>query len=185
MCARAGSAAKRWCSARGFHSPRPTPPCASTGCRWKAALRAALAVVTATLGTLGLFCSVMIYVDTRRVFWRFAHTAPRFFGTALILGLASSLVAPGAPRVSDLLLAIATHAQTSVRSSGARSAQRRPGRSRLPARLPCCSRVRFARSTSSASLLRCWAASSFLSWLQLDRTRRCRVVALALSCSAS
>lgn len=60
-------------------------------------LRSGLAVGTATLGIVALFCSVMIYVDTRRVFWRFANTAPRFFGSAVILGLASALTAPGAP----------------------------------------------------------------------------------------
>jgi len=40
-------------------------------------------------GTLGLFCSVMIYVDTRRPFWRIAQTVPRFFGTAIVLSLAA------------------------------------------------------------------------------------------------
>jgi formate dehydrogenase iron-sulfur subunit len=71
-------------------------------------VRSALALATATLGTLGLFCSVMIYVDTRRRFWRFTYTAPRFFGTAIVLGLASALAAPGAPRVLGFALAIAT-----------------------------------------------------------------------------
>jgi formate dehydrogenase iron-sulfur subunit len=52
---------------------------------------------TAVTGLAGLFCSVMIYADTRRVFWRFANTAPRFFGSAVILGLAGALAAPGAP----------------------------------------------------------------------------------------
>jgi formate dehydrogenase iron-sulfur subunit len=71
-------------------------------------LRSTLAVGTMALGALGLFCSVMIYVDTRRVFWRFANTAPRFFGSAVILGLASALAAPGAPRLLGFLLAVAT-----------------------------------------------------------------------------
>ena len=53
---------------------------------------AVLPTASAVIGTLALFCSVMIYVDTRRQFWRFTQTAPRFFGTALILALA--LVAP-------------------------------------------------------------------------------------------
>ncbi|HEX2855839.1 MAG TPA: DmsC/YnfH family molybdoenzyme membrane anchor subunit [Opitutaceae bacterium] len=68
-------------------------------------LRTALAAGTAALGMLGLFCSVMIYVDTKRDFWRFANTAPRFFGSAIVLGLASALAAPGAPRVLGVLLA--------------------------------------------------------------------------------
>ena len=71
-------------------------------------MRTTLAVTTVLLGTVGLFCSVMIYVDTRRVFWRFANTAPRFFGTAVILGLAGALAAPGSPRGLGFLLSGAT-----------------------------------------------------------------------------
>jgi Fe-S-cluster-containing dehydrogenase component/DMSO reductase anchor subunit len=72
-------------------------------------LRALLAVTTASLGTLGLFCSVMIYADTRRVFWRFALTAPRFFGSAVVLGLASALASPGSPPALGFALVIATN----------------------------------------------------------------------------
>ncbi len=71
-------------------------------------LRSTLAVGTAALGTLGLFCSVMIYADTHRVFWRFSNTAPRFFGSAVILGLAGALTAPGAPLILGYFLAGAT-----------------------------------------------------------------------------
>jgi len=74
-------------------------------------LRSTLAAGTAALGTLGLFCSVMIYADTRRAFWRFANTAPRFFGSAILLGLASALAAPGAPRVLGFVLTVATIAK--------------------------------------------------------------------------
>ena len=70
--------------------------------------RSLLATGTAALGLAGLFCSVMIYVDTRREFWRFANTAPRFFGSAVILGLAGALPAPGAPRALGFALAAAT-----------------------------------------------------------------------------
>lgn len=49
-----------------------------------------LAVGTAVLGVAGLFCSVMIYADTRRRFWRVTRTAPRFFGSAVVLGLAAA-----------------------------------------------------------------------------------------------
>ena len=73
-----------------------------------APLRSELAVGTALVGITGLFCSVMIYVDTRRVFWRFANTAPRFFGSAVILGLAGALITPGAPRALGFALAGAT-----------------------------------------------------------------------------
>ena len=61
-------------------------------------LRLLLGATVAT-GLLGLGCSVMIYVDTRRQFWRLAQTAPRFFGTAALATLA--LIAP---RAAGLLL---------------------------------------------------------------------------------
>ncbi len=77
-------------------------------------LRPVLAIVTAALGTLGLICSVMVYVDTRRVFWRFAHTAPRFLGTAILLGLASALPMPGAPRTLGFALALSTMLKLAV-----------------------------------------------------------------------
>lgn len=76
-------------------SPRPLAP--------------TLPLIATTLsGLAGLFCSVMIYADTQRSFWRFANTAPRFFGSAMILGLAGALTAPGAPLALGHLLAIAT-----------------------------------------------------------------------------
>lgn len=71
-------------------------------------VRSALAAGTAVVGAGALFCSVMIYVDTRRVFWRFGHTAPRFFGSAIVLGLAAALAAPGAPLGLGLVLVGAT-----------------------------------------------------------------------------
>ncbi len=48
-----------------------------------------LTAATAAVGLLGLFCSSMIYIDTRRELWRAAQTFPRFFGSGLILGLAT------------------------------------------------------------------------------------------------
>jgi Fe-S-cluster-containing dehydrogenase component/DMSO reductase anchor subunit len=74
-------------------------------------LRSILALATATLGTLGLACSVMIYADTRRAFWCIANTAPRFFGSAVLLGLASALCAGGAPPALGYFLAGATIAK--------------------------------------------------------------------------
>jgi formate dehydrogenase iron-sulfur subunit len=72
-------------------------------------LKPALAVGTAALGTLALLCSVMVYVDTRRIFWRFAHTAPRFLGTAAVVGLAGALAfgPPAAARPLALALTLA------------------------------------------------------------------------------
>lgn len=39
---------------------------------------------SAVAGLLGIFCSVMVYVDTQREFWAFPKSASRFFGTALV-----------------------------------------------------------------------------------------------------
>ena len=46
----------------------------------------ALAAVALLLGLLGVFCSAMIYVDTRRAFWSARLTMPKFFGTTFLLG---------------------------------------------------------------------------------------------------
>ena len=43
-------------------------------------------------GTLGVFCSVMIYVFTKRDFWNFGQTATKFAFTALNLGIATTFL---------------------------------------------------------------------------------------------
>jgi DMSO reductase anchor subunit len=55
-----------------------------------ALLSAPLALVTAMLGLLGVFCSAMIYVDTHRAFWNRELTFTKFFGTTLLLGSAGA-----------------------------------------------------------------------------------------------
>ncbi|MEO7413530.1 MAG: DmsC/YnfH family molybdoenzyme membrane anchor subunit [Opitutaceae bacterium] len=47
----------------------------------------AMAPAAALVGLVGLACSTMIYVDTRRNFWRLAQTGPRLVGTAGLAGL--------------------------------------------------------------------------------------------------
>jgi Fe-S-cluster-containing dehydrogenase component/DMSO reductase anchor subunit len=42
----------------------------------------------AAFGVLGVVSSIMVYVATRREQWSAEHTAPRFFGTSLVLGAA-------------------------------------------------------------------------------------------------
>lgn len=42
-------------------------------------------------GLIGVFCSVMVYVVTRREQWSFAQTGLKFFSTTLLLGCASVL----------------------------------------------------------------------------------------------
>lgn len=71
----------------------------------------ALRPIAAALGVAGLFCSVMIYVDTQRVFWRFAQTAPRFFGSMVLLGSAAALAFGFAPQRCAFVLTIATLAK--------------------------------------------------------------------------
>ncbi|MFC4994503.1 DmsC/YnfH family molybdoenzyme membrane anchor subunit [Rubritalea tangerina] len=48
-------------------------------------LTGAVAVV---LGLVSVFCSVMVYVDTKREFWSFAKTLSRFVGTTVLGGFA-------------------------------------------------------------------------------------------------
>ncbi|MEO6739813.1 MAG: DmsC/YnfH family molybdoenzyme membrane anchor subunit, partial [Chthoniobacteraceae bacterium] len=45
-----------------------------------------LAFASLASGLLGVFCSAMIYVDTRRPFWGAWLTMPKFFGTTMVLG---------------------------------------------------------------------------------------------------
>ena len=54
-----------------------------------------LAAATSTAGFIAVFCSAMIYIDTRRPFWRPGGTFPRFFGTALVLGASGAAVILG------------------------------------------------------------------------------------------
>jgi DMSO reductase anchor subunit len=58
-------------------------------------------VPSAVIGLVGLGCSAMIYIDTRRHFWRAGQTVPRFFGTAAVIG-----VAPFMPLLAAGLLGV-------------------------------------------------------------------------------
>jgi len=51
-----------------------------------------LALATSALGLLGVFCSAMIYVDTRRSFWSGELVFTKFFGTTFLLGTAGVAV---------------------------------------------------------------------------------------------
>ncbi len=44
------------------------------------------AAATALTGMAGIYCSAMIYIDTRRPFWSAENTFPRFFGSSVLLG---------------------------------------------------------------------------------------------------
>ena len=47
---------------------------------------AGLSIATALLALVGVGCSAMIYIDTRRPFWAAQRTLPKFFGTTALLG---------------------------------------------------------------------------------------------------
>jgi formate dehydrogenase iron-sulfur subunit len=51
----------------------------------------ALGISVAISGLAGVFCSIMIYQDTRRTFWRTTMTSLKFLGTTLVLGPATIL----------------------------------------------------------------------------------------------
>ncbi len=56
--------------------------------RWQAAL----GLGASAAGLLAVFCSVMIYVDTKRPCWTFPATCAKFFLTTLILGMPTALL---------------------------------------------------------------------------------------------
>ncbi|HYG75940.1 MAG TPA: DmsC/YnfH family molybdoenzyme membrane anchor subunit [Planctomycetota bacterium] len=76
-----------------------------------ASLLTPLSVSAAVFGLLGVFCSMMIYIDTRRVFWSAPLTVSKFGLTTVLLGSTATfttLIAAGAAEVlnstADLLL---------------------------------------------------------------------------------
>jgi formate dehydrogenase iron-sulfur subunit len=97
-------------------------------------LASGLAVGTAAIGLTGLLCSVMIYVDTRRVFWRFASTAPRILGGAAVLGLAGALAVGGAPRALGFALAVAVAVKLAFESGALAPMRDDPDEPLTPAR---------------------------------------------------
>ena len=50
-----------------------------------------LQIAASAAGLAGVFCSVMVYVATRRAHWSPARTGLKFFGTTLVLGAATVL----------------------------------------------------------------------------------------------
>ena len=58
------------------------------------------------LGLAAVFAQAMVYADTHRAFWSLRHTAPRFFGSSLVLGLGLALTFElSSPLAVALLLA--------------------------------------------------------------------------------
>jgi formate dehydrogenase iron-sulfur subunit len=74
-------------------------------------------------GLLGVFCSVMVYVATRREQWSFAQTGVKFFSSTLLLGAASVLAVwsfsdPRAVAGSPLLTVIVSTAALKLLFAG-------------------------------------------------------------------
>ncbi len=55
-------------------------------------LRTGSGILAPFVGLLGVFCSIMIYHDTRRPLWNWIRSAPLFFGTMLTLGAAGTAI---------------------------------------------------------------------------------------------
>jgi DMSO reductase anchor subunit len=73
---------------------------------WPGNLKERLGAAAAGLGLLAVFCSVMVYADTGREFWRLSQTAAKFLLTSLVLGLpVVLLISLSAAAISDSLAA--------------------------------------------------------------------------------
>ena len=72
----------------------------------------ALASAAALTGVIGVLCSVMVYVATRRAQWSGTQTGLKFFGTTLLLGAATVLALgsctgqDSSPRISGALVGL-------------------------------------------------------------------------------
>ncbi len=81
----------------------------SVASRWLPPLTNYYSLITSSVFAIAIasvFAQTMVYADTHRAFWSLRHTAPRFFGTALVLGLALALTfQPAAPLAVALLVA--------------------------------------------------------------------------------
>jgi formate dehydrogenase iron-sulfur subunit len=64
-----------------------------------APLRGSALAALVVLGIGALCCSIMVYVDTRRAFWRWSLTAPKFAATTLLLGLATGFLFSGRDQI--------------------------------------------------------------------------------------
>jgi Fe-S-cluster-containing dehydrogenase component/DMSO reductase anchor subunit len=90
--------------------------CATAGARWLGATPLAprfldaatdwVSLGAALTGLLGVACSAMIYVDTRREFWSARQSFTKFFGTTALLGLAVTLALHARPALAALLIAV-------------------------------------------------------------------------------
>lgn len=79
----------------------------SVASRWLPPLTNYYSLIISAVATVALaavFAQAMVYADTHRTFWSLPHTAPRFFGTALVLGLALALAIRPTALLADALV---------------------------------------------------------------------------------
>jgi formate dehydrogenase iron-sulfur subunit len=70
--------------------------------------RLAALVFCSLTGAAALLCSMMVYIDTPREFWRWPQTASRFLGTTLLLGAAAgALFQPARPFLYGTIATVA------------------------------------------------------------------------------
>ena len=69
--------------------------------------RVAALVFCSLTGAAALLCSIMVYVDTPRIFWGWRQTVLRFLGTTLLLGATASLLFSASPAIYVLVSIIA------------------------------------------------------------------------------
>ncbi len=92
---------------------------AAAGGLFVAGIESPLLIRTATLGTglaglLGVFCSAMIYADTRRELWRPRRSVAMFFLTTLLLGCGIAFLAAPTSRLLVFALAMAVGMKVGV-----------------------------------------------------------------------
>ncbi|MBI5801793.1 MAG: dimethyl sulfoxide reductase anchor subunit [Verrucomicrobia bacterium] len=81
----------------------------SVAAHWLPALTNHYSLITFPLCALALaavFAQSMVYADTHRAFWSLRHTAPRFFGSALVLGIGLALAFQPSARLAVALLLV-------------------------------------------------------------------------------
>lgn len=96
-------------------------PLMALGFWWKVA--AGFAALT---GLAAVFCSVMIYHDTRRQLWNFARSGPLFFGTMVVLGAAGALIFQPGSAVLQAVLVLGTLGKVAVEAFLLRDGRRTP-----------------------------------------------------------
>jgi DMSO reductase anchor subunit len=77
---------------------------------------ALIAQATALMALVGIACSAMIYVDTKRPAWPAYAVFAKFFGTMLLLGAAAGTILAGwlAPALAPVLAVVATIIRTAL-----------------------------------------------------------------------